>query len=145
MKPCQNCATGQISLQQFAGHLFVKCQCGISGDLSDNKITAITLWDELQEKLSAITAAIAMLSDKELAMLHKLAHNEFNDDIDWQTKPFTGINVWSNCIIESRSDGGVFTSLQKKGIVVYWGYGIKSEDTVGFTQFGYAVCHRVGV
>lgn len=65
------------------------------------------------------------LTDSELAMLKKIRDCEYHDG----REPI-GDNVWLNVIATSMADGGVLTSLQKKGLVQVTIYSPVSNDNV---------------
>lgn len=85
-----------------------------------------------------------MVTELELNMIDSIAYSEYTivngcepkslDDIGW---------VWANCIIESKSDGGVFASLSKKGLVSHTGFG-DDDDGVTLTEEGFKVFKNRG-
>ena len=53
-------------------------------------------------------------------------------------------DIWAECLLESKADGGVLTSLQSKGLARFQSNGgtvgsLKSDDTVRLTQAGWDV------
>lgn len=80
------------------------------------------------------------LTEKEIALLVKLARDEYNTSNTAEPTEWGHVSggVWAFSVLESESDGGVFASLEKKGLVIFNDYGDKNENTVAFTREGFA-------
>lgn len=74
------------------------------------------------------------ITAKERSMLIKIRDCEFHDGRNPVNSP-----VWLNCIAESKSDGGVLTSLQTKGFVIVTVYRSQNDpdNVVEITQAGF--------
>jgi len=68
---------------------------------------------------------------KELELITKLATSCYQDDEDHLTKA-----LWACVEIESKEEGGVLTSLCKKGLAWFQDNGSKDENYVGLTDAG---------
>lgn len=68
---------------------------------------------------------------KELELITKLATSCYQDDDENPTS-----TLWACCEIESQEEGGVLSSLIKKGYAWFQDNGHKDENFVGLTKAG---------
>ena len=84
------------------------------------------------------------ITELELSIIDKIAYSDFTNINGAEPKDINDIGwVWANCIIESKSDGGVFSSLLKKGLVKHTGFG-DDDDAVTLTESGFKVFQNRG-
>lgn len=81
----------------------------------------------------------------EADLIDRIVHNEYQPLNGGEPDSFVDLSdIWANCLLESKSDGGVLTSLQKKGLAGFSANGgkvgsLKNDDTVWLTEAGYNV------
>ena len=76
------------------------------------------------------------LTDKEKSMIKAIAHSEYNQ-ANGSPSNWKETETWADMVIESRSDGGVFSSLAKKGLATHYGKG--REAVILLTEIGFGV------
>lgn len=77
------------------------------------------------------------MTDLQIKMMNKLAHSEYTSVNGAKPESADETTTWAFDVIESKADGGVFTSLQKLGYV--WFQKDTDEDMAGMTDEGFAV------
>lgn len=77
----------------------------------------------------------------EIAMLKKIAMSEYSPVNGRVPEKVEDAQTWADMVIESRQDGGVVTSLQKKKLAVYDGEG--RDAGIHLTDKGFALFHEI--
>lgn len=141
---CRACCSRkpQLLLKDW-GYIY-QCVCGMHAGYHENELLARQEWERLMEKIKGMDALIAALSPKELAMLNKIADDNYACyNWDERNRGQNRICTWAEVIIESKSDGGVFTQLQNKGLAWYQDNGSRRESYVGLTPLAYVMVYRM--
>ena len=85
------------------------------------------------------------ITELQAAMIDRIVHNEYQPLNGGEPSSFDQLSdIWANALLETMSDGGVFSTLRAKGLVEYHRGGgrvgsLKSNDTVRLTAAGWAV------
>lgn len=79
------------------------------------------------------------ITQLELDMIESIAYSDYTNINGAEPKTIDDIGwVWANCIIESKSQGGTFASLLKKGLAKHTGFN-DDDDCVTLTESGFKV------
>lgn len=83
----------------------------------------------------------------ELALIDRIVHDLYQPTNGGEPQDFSDLSdIWADCLLESKSDGGVMTSLCQKGLATHSGYVAgeingkrRNEATVRLTRAGWEV------
>jgi len=75
----------------------------------------------------------------EAQLINRIVHDLYQPTNGGEPESFEDLSdIWA-FMLETKSDGGVFASLQKKGLAAYSSGGTKDEDTICLTPQGWDV------
>jgi hypothetical protein len=78
------------------------------------------------------------VTDLQAAMIKKIAYDDMTPVDGARPECADDAQTYANCVIESKKDQGVFTSLQNAGLAWHTG-GDPEEAAVGLTEKGFEV------
>ena len=77
-------------------------------------------------------------TELEISLLDRIAHNEFQTSNCASPETFEDTSyIWSWSVLETKEDGGVFSSLVKKRLVHFEAGLVKDDDTLAMTEAGF--------
>jgi hypothetical protein len=92
-------------------------------------------------------AAAFATTDLECQMIDRIVHDLYQPSNGGEPESFDELSeIWAECLLESKADGGVISSLCQKGLATHSGYiagrmngRVRNEATVRLTQAGWNV------
>jgi hypothetical protein len=100
-----------------------------------------------EHHMNTNNAAAFATTDLECQMIDRIVHDEYQPTNGGEPESFNELSsIWADCLLETKADGGVITSLVKKGLARHSGYVAgqmngkpRNDATVSLTEAGWNV------